>query len=124
LDNTVLRKKLNTYKSAKGVLKGMSNDVILEVLQVWQNWSGTTADLYRDLELSKGQMSALIRAGKKLVKSGAAIEPEFKEVKVEGAVEPCTEAITLKWDKNKVIRFRQVSQLVEFISIMEQKQAS
>ena len=124
MDNTVLRKKLNTYKSAKGVLKSMSNEVILEVLQVWQNWSGTTADLYRDLELSKGQMSALIRAGKRLVKSGVAIGSEFKEVKVEGAVEPCPEAITLKWDKNKVIRFRQMSQLVEFISIMDKKHAS
>jgi len=129
MDNTVLRKKLNTYKSAKGVLKGMSNDVILEVLHVWQNWPGSTADLYRDLELSKGQMSALIRSGKKLVKSGIMPEPEFKEVKVEASglsdgSGSCTDVITLKWDKNKVIRFRQVSQLVEFISIMEKKHAS
>ena len=116
MDNTILRKKLNTYKSAKGVLKGMSNEVILEVLQVWQNWPGTTAELYRDLELSKGQMSALIRTGKKLIKSGAFSEPEFKEVKVESsASDQCSSAITLKWDTGKVIRFRQVDQLVEFL---------
>lgn len=127
MDNTILRKKLNTYKSPKGSLKGMSHEVILEVLQAWQNWPGSTADLYRDLGLSKGQMSALIRAGKKLVKSGAVVESEFKEVKVESAPiydDYCKSPITMKWEKNKIIKFSQVHQLVEFLNIMESKKAA
>jgi len=125
MDNTILRKKLNTYKSPKGVLKGMSNDVIIEVLQTWQNWPGPTADLYRDLELGRGQMSALIRAGKKLVKSGVVIENEFKEVKVESlpASDDCKSPITMKWDKGKVIRFSQVDQLVDFLNKVEKHAA-
>lgn len=124
MDNTILRKKLNTYKSPKGVLKGMSNDVILEVLQAWQNWPGTTADLYRDLGLSKGQMSALIRAGKKLIKNGAVVENEFKEVKIEKENnESCSDVITVKWDKSKIIRFRHVDQLVDFLNKVEKKAA-
>ena len=121
MDNTILRKKLNTYKSAKGSLKSVSNEVVYEVLQAWQNWPGTTADLYRDLSLSKGQMSALIRSGKKLIKSGAIVESEFKEIKVEEDssspidISNCKDAIILKWNKNKVIRFRQVDQLVDFL---------
>ena len=120
MDNTILRKKLKTYKSPKGVLKGVSNDVIYEVLQVWQNWPGTTADLYRDLNLSKGQMSALVRAGKKLIKSGAIVESEFKEVKIEDSPSSavninCKDSIIVKWDNKKVIRFRQVDQLVDFL---------
>jgi hypothetical protein len=122
MDNTVLRKKLNTYKSPKGVLKGLSNEVILDILQAWQNWPGSTADLYRDLELSKGQMSALIRAGKKLIKSGAVVESEFKEVKVESPAvndDNCKAPITMRWDKRKVIRFSQVDQLVDFLNKVE-----
>lgn len=119
MDNAVLRKKLNTYKSAKGVLKGISNEVIIEVLQAWQNWPGTTADLYRDLELSKGQMSALIRQGKKLVKNGVIVESEFKEIKMESpesAVLNCSSGISLNWSEGKVIQFSQVDQLVDFLT--------
>lgn len=126
MDNTVLRKKLNTYKSPKGVLKGMSSDVILDVLQAWQNWPGPTAELYRDLGLSKGQMSALIRAGKKLVKNGAVVEGEFKEVKVESTSvsdDRCNAPITMKWERGRIIRFSQVDQLVDFLKKVEAKAA-
>ena len=118
MDNTVLRKKLNTYKSPKGVLKGISSEVILEVLQAWQEWPGSTADLYRDLELGKGQMSALIREAKKLVKNGAVVESEFKEIKVaEGAplvAGPCS-GVEVVWSDGRLIRFNQVDQLVDFL---------
>jgi len=122
MDNTVLRKKLNTYKSPKGVLKGMSNEVVLEVLQIWQNWQGSTAELYRDLELSKGQMSALIRGGKRLIKNGHSIDSEFKEIKVEESPSnftsltsgPCI-GVEMIWDNGKLIRFQQVEQLIDFL---------
>jgi hypothetical protein len=122
MDNSVLTKKLNTYKSPKGVLKGMSNDVVLEVLQVWQNWQGSTAELYRDLELSKGQMSALIRAGKKLVKNGYVVENDFKEIKVQESPSslmsltsgPCS-GVEILWENGKLIRFQQVEMLIDFL---------
>lgn len=118
MDNTVLRKKLNTYKSPKGVLKRLSSEVIMEVLGVWQKWPGTTAELYRDLELGKGQMSALIREGKRLIKSGAIVESEFKEIKVADATTtntgPCN-GVEIMWDNGKLIRFQQVDQLVDFL---------
>ncbi|MBY0385858.1 hypothetical protein K2X05_11935 [bacterium] len=122
MDNTVLRKKLNTYKSPKGVLKGMSNEVVLDVLQIWQNWQGSTADLYRDLELSKGQMSALIRAGKKLIKNGYVVDNDFKEIKVQESPSnlvslisgPCS-GVEILWDNGKLIRFQQVEQLIDFL---------
>ena len=52
MDNAILKKRLNTYKSAKGTLKDVSNDVVFEVLRAWENWPGTAADLYRELGLS------------------------------------------------------------------------
>jgi hypothetical protein len=120
MDNQVLKKKLNTYKSSKGSLKGVSNNVVIEVLQAWQNWPSSTADLYRELDLGRGQMSVLIRAGKKLAKSGVVVESDFKEIKVEAteaasAEESCRSPITMKWEKGKIIRFSQVNQLVDFL---------
>lgn len=120
MDNGVLRKRLNTYKTGKGGrLNRVGDEVVMEVLRAWENWPGSTADLYRDLGLSKMQLVTMIQKAKRLVKSGVIPETEFKEVKVEGSGsalgDTCTDVISLKWDKGKIIRFRQVDQLVEFL---------
>lgn len=118
MDNGVLRKRLNTYKSGKrGELRNVGDEVVMEVLRAWENWPGTSADLYRDLGLSKMQLVTMIQKAKRLVKSGVVPEPEFKEVKVDSGSsdKSCTDVISLKWDKDKVIRFRQVDQLVDFL---------
>ena len=78
MDNAILKKRLNTYKSAKGTLKDVSNDVVFEVLRAWENWPGTAADLYRELGLSKMQMVTMIQKAKRLVKSGTVLESEFR----------------------------------------------
>jgi hypothetical protein len=100
----------------------MSNEVVLEVLQIWQNWQGSTAELYRDLDLSKGQMSALIRAGKRLIKNGYAVDGDFREVKIQEASggagnvkSPPCDGVELIWDNGRSIRFGQVEQLIEFL---------
>ena len=120
MDNTVLRKKLNTYKSPQGSLKGISKELTLEVLQVWQNWTGTIADLYRDLKISKGRMSAIVRSGKRLVKSGVIMESEFREIQVEGSSQESSGlsssgSITMNWEKGRIIGFSTVDQLVDFL---------
>lgn len=119
MDNAVLKKRLNTFKSGKGTLRQVSDDVVMEVLRAWEQWSGTTADLYRDLGLSKMQLVTMIQKAKRLVKSGIVTESEFKEVKVvpsSGAdFGSCNGAITMKWAEGKVIKFSQVDQLVDFL---------
>ncbi len=71
MNNSVLRKRLSTFKSAQGHLRTISDEVILDVLKAWEQWPGATADLYRDLGIKKGQLSSIIRRAKYLVKSGA-----------------------------------------------------
>ena len=80
MDNAVLKKRLNTYKNSQGRLQNVSDDVVMEVLRAWENWPGSTADLYRELGLSKMQMVIMIKKGKKLVKSGVVTESELQEV--------------------------------------------
>ena len=70
MDNTVLKKKLNTFKSDKGTLRNVSDEVVFEVLRSWENWPGRASDLYRELGLSKMQMVTMIQKAKRLVKSG------------------------------------------------------
>lgn len=117
MDNSILKKRLNTYKSAKGTLKDVSNDVVFEVLRAWENWPGTAADLYRELGLSKMQMVTMIQKAKRLVKSGAVLENEFKEIAISGGAPqngPC-QGIELGLSDGKVIRFPAVDSLLEFL---------
>jgi len=119
MDNAILKKRLNTYKSAKGTLKDVSNDVVLEVLRAWENWPGKAIDLYRELGLSKMQMVTMIQKAKRLVKSGAVMESEFKEIAVAGTggapqSGPC-QGIELGLSDGRVLRFPSVDPLLEFL---------
>ena len=117
MDNAVLKKRLNTFKSSKGTLKQVGSDVVIDVLRAWENWPGSASDLYRELGLSKMQMVTMIQKAKRLIKSGVVPESDFKEIKVESqqsfASGGC--GIEIAWDNGKLIRFAEVSQLVDFL---------
>lgn len=118
MEHSILKKRLNTFKSAKGTLKDVSDEVVLEVLRAWENWPGVTSDLYREIGISKMQMATMIQKAKRLVKGGIVPPSDFKEVRVETGAGfgsgPC-QGIELAWDGGKLIRFSDVSQLVDFL---------
>jgi len=122
MEITVLRKKLQTFKSSEGRLKRVSDDVIMELLRSWEQWPGSTTELYRELDLSKMQMVTLLKKGKKLVKNGVVVESEFHELSesIGASSGPtkerrCGELITVDWESGRRIGFRQVDDLVEFL---------
>ena len=114
MDNSVLRKRLQTYMSAKGKLKNVGDEVVMEVLRAWENWPGTSADLYRELGLSKMQLVILIKKAKRMVSSGVVPVSEFKEIKIDDNNEGACR-IEIAWDNGRLIRFGEVSQLIEFL---------
>ena len=125
MGNAILKRRLNTFKSEKGVLKKVSTEVTMEVLRAWENWPGKVSELYRELGLSKMQLVTMLQKAKRLVKSGVLIEGDFKEVALsatgasgagghDGSAGPCT-GIEVAWSHGKVIRFEQVDQLVDFL---------
>jgi hypothetical protein len=119
MDNAVLKKRLNTFKSAKGTLRQVSDDVVIDVLRAWENWPGSSVELCRELGLSKMQMATMIQKGKRLIKNGVVTESEFREVMLPSVAggsggPPCT-GIELSWDQGKIIRFPAVDQLVDFL---------
>lgn len=116
MEAAIIKKRLNTFKSGKGVLKNVSNDVVMEVLRGWESWPGNSADFYREIGLSKMQMVTMIQKGKKLVKSGAVTESEFKEISLPvSGPSMLAGAMEMLLPGNRAVRFSQVEQLVEFL---------
>ena len=124
MDNTKLKKQLSTFRSPKGVIKNVSNEVYFELLKAWENWTGTSKDFYGSIGVSKMQAAGILGKAKRLQRDGVFGAMEFNEVKVgellpgfvgsTGMGGPCT-AIELNWDGGKVIRFPQVEQLLDFL---------
>ena len=110
MENTVIKKRLNTYKSDGGRLSNVEDEVVLDVLRAWENWQGTTAELYRELGLTKRQ----------LVKKGATSGGAFKEITVSKADGSNTAgyAVEITWEHGRLVRFKEVSQLVEFLKFV------
>ena len=119
METGILKKRLNTFKTTKGALTNVSNDVVLEVLRGWESWPGKTSDYYREIGLSRMQMVTMIQKGKRLVKSGVVSESEFKEISLPVASGASGgfdgNGMELRLDGNRAIRFGQVDHLVDFL---------
>ncbi len=121
MDNSILKKRLSTFKGSKGNLIRVSDDLLFDVIRSWESWTGTSTDLSKELGIHVKQLAFLVRKAKKLQREGRFPESEFKEIKLsDGAgtevsgLPPCS-GIEVAWDNNKLIRFNQVEQLVEFL---------
>ena len=119
MDNAIIKKRLSTFKSSKGSLTRVSDDVLADVIRAWEQWTGKSMDLARELGVDKYQLVFLIKKAKQLKREGTFPEDGFKEIKVESsqasgyAGGPC--GIEISWDNGKLIRFSEVSQLVDFL---------
>ena len=120
MESSTLKKKLSTYVSEKGQLRNVSEELLFDVLNGWEEWTGSAKDFYREIGFSPKQMAVLIGKAKKLKREGFFGNENFKEVKVETAVaqasenSPCTH-IELQWEQGRIIRFPGVHQLIEFL---------
>ena len=117
MDNIVLKKRLSTFRTDKGILKNVSDELLMDTLRSWESWPGTLKDFYSSIGVSSKQMAKLMGRAKKLKREGVFPEEAFKEIKMESSFltgQPCI-GIELSWDQGKVIRFAEVSQLVDFL---------
>lgn len=119
MDNQALRKRLSTFKSSKGSLTRVTDDVLFEVIRTWEAWPSSSTELARELGVSVKQISFLIRKAKAAHREGRFPQEEFKEVKVESTPQEvgldCKGGIVMKWEKGRVIKFSKVDQLVDFL---------
>ena len=118
MDLEVLKKKLSTYRNSRGQVRNVSDELLMEVLSSWEEWSGPAKGFYASIGVSQTGMASMIGKAKKLKREGHFPVEEFKEVKItefgNAGLPPCS-GIELSWDNGKLIRFAQVEQLVDFL---------
>lgn len=113
----VLKKKLSAFKGDAGRIRNVSDDLLLEVLSSWETWGGTAQAFYRGIGSSHKGMGAILGKAKRLKRDGANMP--FSEIKVEGLSDggaPGSVICDIEvQDKNKLIRFRKVDHLIEYL---------
>lgn len=120
MDLTLLKKKISSYRTPKGRITNLPNDLLGDILHAWEKWSGTGNGFYSSLGVSQKKMAKLMGKAKQLKRDGAFDGLNFTEVVVDGSesavavpVGGC--GIELIWDNNKVIRFGNPDLLMEFL---------
>ena len=116
----VLRKKLNSYRTAKGRLTKVPDELAYEMLLSWEQWTGPASGFYSAIGADFRKVAGILGRAKKLKREGVFVDSQFKEIKVTdtpeaSAIKTCTGGISLKWSPGRVIRFSMVDQLVEFL---------
>lgn len=119
MDMDILKKRLSSYRTPKGRLTRVPDELLVDILLAWEQWTGPGSGFYSALGADHRKMAGLIGRAKKLKREGFFPEEVFKEIKISEAggspsSGPC-QGIEIAWDNGKVIRFNQVDLLVEFL---------
>lgn len=116
----VLKKKISSYRGEGGSVRNVSDDLLIEILLAWEQWTGPAEGFYKALGVSRNGISSIIGKAKKLRREGFPMDG-FKEIKLQAASSssefggsPCV-GIEIAWDGGKLIKFSQVDQLVDFL---------
>ena len=117
MDLDILKKKLSTFKTEGGKVTNVSDELLLQILDAWENWSGTAQTFYLGIGSNHKKMASMMGKAKRLKREGATIP--FEEISVEGVTD--THSFTgvicdiEVQDKNKIIRFAKVDLLIEYL---------
>jgi hypothetical protein len=121
MDLELLRKKISSYKTSKGRLTRVPDELAIEILHAWEHWSGPASGFYAALEVDFRKMASVLGRAKKLKREGHIIpESDFKELAIDSdsgqlmESRPC-QGIEVLWGTNKIVRFGQIDQLLEFL---------
>lgn len=116
MDLEVLKKKISTFKGDGGRVSITSDELLMEILFEWEQWTGPASGFYKALGVSQNGISSIIGRAKKLRREGFPTD-NFKEIKLADSVatlSPC-QGIEIAWENGKLIRFQQVDQLIDFL---------
>ena len=113
----VLKKKLSAFKGDGGRIRNVNDELLLEILSHWEYWAGTAKDFYKGIGSSEKGISFMLGKAKRLKRAGATLP--FTEVQVEEVTNsnfPVSITCNIEvQDKNKLIRFRKVDHLIEYL---------
>lgn len=115
-----LKKKISTYRTESGKITRISDELAMELLVAWEQWTGPARSFYTAIGADHRKMAKILGKAKKMKREGQFPAEEFKEIKLSNieasqySTAPCS-GIELSLDQGKIIRFPQVDQLIEFL---------
>ena len=115
MDLEILKKKLSSYRGEGGRINNVSDELLLEILHAWEQWTGPAKEFYRAIGSHREKMARMLGKAKQLKRDGH-VAP-FQELAVEGVTDntasfSCDIEVQ---DNNKIIRFRKVDLLLEYL---------
>lgn len=112
----VMKKKLDAYRKSNGQFRQVQGDLLVELLRMWESWTGESGDLAKKLGMRGKQLGCLIREGRKVATSTQSVDPAFHAMGVQDVAcdESVVRGIEVTWT-DKVIRFPTVETLIDFI---------
>lgn len=120
MDFTVLAKKISSYRTPGGKVTNLPNELLAEILHVWEQWNGTALGFYSGIGVNHKRMASIMGKAKKLKREGAFDGLNFTEVVIDqesGQVmelPPCS-GVELVWEGGRIIRFSRVEMLLDFL---------
>lgn len=119
MDLGILKKKISTFRSEKGLLRNVSDELLIEILAAWENWSGPASGFYSGIGVDHRKMASLMGRAKRLKREGFGVS-DFKEIKLEAEsgqiveLGPCS-GVEVVWRGGQVLRFSGVDILIDFL---------
>lgn len=120
MDLTVLSKKISSYRTPKGQIRSLPDELLGEILHAWEKWTGPAAGFYKLLGADQRKMAALMGKAKQLKRDGAFDGLNFTEVVLDQEsgqimeLPPCS-GVELVWEGGRIIRFSKVEMLLDFL---------
>ena len=125
MELAVLRKKLDGFRIANGSIQKVSPEVLWELRQCWENFTGSPDEFRRELGVKQGTLRNLLVESKKLnhvrasadgLELGATSAEGEQSLPNTGAIPASGNVLELVFDRGeKVIRFPNVDTLLEFL---------
>ncbi len=120
MDLTVLSKKISSYRTPKGRVTNIPNEVLGEILHAWEQWTGSARGFYSAIGVNQKKMAKIMGKAKQLKRDGAFDGLNFTEVLLDqesGQVmelPPCS-GVELVWEGGRIIRLSRVDMLLDFL---------
>ncbi len=118
MDLEILKKKISSYRTEGGLVKKVSDELLIEILHAWEQWSGPTSGFAQAVGMHRHSIPKLIGKAKRLKREGFP-SGDFKEIQV---IDPAGQSrltgcnvIEMSLENGRTLRFGQVDQLVEFL---------
>jgi hypothetical protein len=122
MDLTVLSKKNSSYRTPKGRITNLPNELLAEILHAWEQRSGAPSAFYKLLGVDFRKMGSMMGKAKQLKREGAFDGLQFTEITLDqesGQVmelPPCS-GVELVWEGGRIIRFPRVEMLLNFLKM-------